>query len=155
MTLRGLLTAAVASLSTAVALAQPSVTVDTLRGQIFGVGEGFGSAVAAGVRKLPVSASDSRQSVVVFKGVKVTVLRSSTQVIPLQVEAPSPEAVRVVSKLLSEMPRAGLVANFGSPESELVEAVTFRGPAEVCAEYLDLTFRKNAVVSAKWRFCVD
>jgi hypothetical protein len=154
VTFSGVLAVVAASLS-GIALAQQPPTVETFRGHVFGVGEGFGAAVAARVRKLPSSGTVSRQELVVFNGVRVTVLRTSTQVIPLQVEAPSPEAVRVVNKTLSEMPRSGLVPNFGVPQSESDDVVTYRGPAEICEELLELKFSDNALVSAKWTFCID
>jgi hypothetical protein len=154
VTFRGVLTVVAASLCS-IALAQQPSTVETFRGQVFGVGEGFGAAVAARVRKLPLAGTASRQVLVVFNGVRVTVLRTSTQVVPIQVEAPSPDAVRVVSKALAEMTRSGLVPNFGVPQSESGDVVTYRGPVEICEEYLDLKFSDNALISAKWRFCVD
>ncbi|RYP45238.1 hypothetical protein DL770_011427 [Monosporascus sp. CRB-9-2] len=69
------------------------------------------------------------------------------------VEAATPAAIRMVSKSLSEMNRAALIANLGPPDVEGASIVRYRGPMELCEESVDFRFEEQALVSVLWQFC--
>jgi hypothetical protein len=133
-----------------VAGAQTALPSQAALADLFGIGRGFAAGLAA---SLPPSAT-GKQSVA-MRGFRVTVDRSDAGVVPLVLEAKSPEAVAVISKTLFEIPRTTLLASLGTPKELYDGSLRYAGPAVACAEYVDLSFRGERLAGITWRFCAE
>lgn len=130
--------------------AQTGSTPQAALADLFGIGRGFAAGLAA---SLPPSAT-GKQSVA-MRGFRVTVNRTDAGLVPLALEARSPEAVAVISKALFETTRASLVASLGTPKELYDGTLRFAGPAEACGESVDLAFRGERLAGISWRFCAE
>jgi hypothetical protein len=133
-----------------------------LRGTVFGIGEGIAAAIGVALQASRIESVKNEPSgrlaerrVYSKDGltVAVTVLPGDGAILPNMVEAATPAAIRMVSKSLSEMNRAALIANLGPPDVEGASIVRYRGPMELCEESVDFRFEEQALVSVLWQFC--
>jgi hypothetical protein len=133
-----------------VAHAQTRPSQEAAVADLFGVGRGFAAGLAA---SLPPSAT-GKQSVA-MRGFRVTVNRTDAGLVPLVLEAKSPEAVAVISKTLFETTRNTLVGSLGTPKELYDGSLRYAGPSQGCAEYVDVSFRGERLAGITWRFCSE
>lgn len=136
-----------------------------LRGSLHGFGEGVAAAISLHKKPTKVELIDSsvangsrlERRIYIRAGLKVTVIgeKNGSVTTPVTVEVTSTTAIRKLSKSLSEITRSSVVPNFGTPISQSVFSVRYRGPTESCDEFIDLGFKGEVLASVKWSFCSE
>ena|SRR5471032_287856 len=148
------------------AIAQlPSSDQETMRGRLYGLGEGLAAAAAiyshpAHVEPLVGSATINlpiEKRYFAAKGLRVVVLKSAQVdfVTPLSVEVTTAESLRLIDHDWPEMNSAAIVGNFGPPISQTSSLIRYKGLAEICSDFIDIGLKDEKMVSVKWTFCTD
>jgi hypothetical protein len=141
---------------------QTAIPQAEARGGLFGFGTGIAGVIGRTSKPTlveEVKSGSARLERLTYKqaGVKVVVVKSpaTEAALPVEVEFLSAQAIRGISKRLSELKKSAVIANFGQPEAQSDSTFRYRGPAESCPEHVELRFQGEMLDSIKWSFCAE
>lgn len=141
---------------------QVEISQAEARGSLFGFGAGLASAVVGISKPTRVEQPKSNPAglelrIYAQSGLKVVFAKSPTSEtpLPIEVELQSAQAIRAISKELSELKKPAVIANFGQPESQSGTTFRYRGLAESCSDNVELHFQAELLSAIKWSFCAE